>query len=74
MQARKAARVQLLAVRGTCEGDGMRFLGRVLLLALLCACGGWILAALLAFAWNVEPVDFNSPLITFLSWFHPRRL
>lgn len=50
----------------------MRFLGQVVLIFLLCASGAWILAALLAFAWNVQPVDFNSRFITFLSWIVPR--
>jgi hypothetical protein len=55
-------------------GSGMKFLGEILLVVLLCVCGAWILAALLAFAWNVEPVDFNSPSIRFLAWLNPRRL
>lgn len=46
----------------------MRFLGKVLLMALLCASGAWILAALLAFAWNVEPVDLDSRSVRALAW------
>lgn len=50
----------------------MSFLGKVLLVTLLCACGAWIFAALLAFAWNVQPVDFNSPSVRALAWIRYR--
>jgi hypothetical protein len=46
----------------------MRFLGKVFLLTLLCASGAWLVALIWAFVENAQPVDFDSPMVRFLSF------
>lgn len=71
LQAWNIARAQLLAMRGN-GGDGVRFLGKVLLLTLLCASGAWLFALIWAFFENGQAVDWDSPTVRALGWIRCR--